>query len=244
MSSLALAIAAVMSGFILLLWWHHASFLRQCQVRVVGSRIIETDSQPQSDSPSFTALVLLSLLLVAVSIGVYSLTGRYADWDQGTPDDNIDYLVAADITKGRQVIEQNPDDEIALLNLAQSYAAGGMYQDAVDTLDKLLSLRGDDAELLGMKATSMYYRDGREIAPDTGIVIARALAIHREELQTRLLLATDAYLKGEYAKAIEHWQILLENRSQPFNRDSINNAILKAQSKLNPDTNTEATIKK
>ncbi|BDM62990.1 nitrite reductase [Shewanella sp. NFH-SH190041] len=248
MSSLALTIAGVMSGFILLLWWHHASFLRQCQVQITqchattGAR--ELLPKPDTSFPSLLAPILLSLFVLALSVGVYSLTGRFSGWDTGKPDVHTDYLVAADITRGRQAIEQNPDDEIALLALAQSYAAGGMYLEAVTTLDQLLILQGEQAELLGMKATALYYRDGRTIAPDTGIVIARALALHREELQTRLLLATDAYLSGDYAGAIRHWQILLENRTQPFNRAGIHNAISKAQSKLDPDTNTEATIKK
>ncbi|MCF1429194.1 MAG: hypothetical protein LPD71_04755 [Shewanella sp.] len=63
-----------------------------------------------------------------------------------------------------------------------------------------------------------------------GIVIARTLALFHEQMHTRMLLANDAYFKGDYAKAIAHWQILLESPRQAINERAINNAILKAQS--------------
>lgn len=221
MNLLSLAIVMTLIAFCLPIGWQHWRY------QTVAAKATFTPR-----SYWFNPLLLI-VAIVTISLGIYSQTGRYHDWQQGQVDEHTNYLLAAEITKGRQAIDANPDDEIALLNLAQSYAAGGMYTDAVDTLDKLLTLKGEEAELLGMKATAMYYRDSRAIAPETGIVIARALALHREELQTRLLLATDAYLNGKYQAAIEHWQILLENRTQAFNRDAINNAILKAQNKLN-----------
>lgn len=235
MNSLVVAMVGVFVCVMSVMALHHVGYLR-------GARRVAdcADTQSLSLTPDYQHTgwsltpVVMSMFVLVLSLGIYSQTGRFGDWDKGQIDENIDYLVAAEITKGRQAVDKAPQSEIALLNLAQSYANGGMYKDAVDTFDQLLALTGEDAELLGMKATSMYYRDERVIAPETGIVIARALALHREELQTRLLLATDAYLKGQYAKAIEHWQILLENKTQGFNRDAINNAILKAQSKLNP----------
>ncbi|MGL4472885.1 MAG: tetratricopeptide repeat protein [Shewanella sp.] len=234
MDSLTLVIAMVLSGFVAMFWWQHARYVRQCPSE---TQIADTTRAPLAAMthkvPSIAIPALMTLTLLISSVGVYSITGRYSDWNSGKLDENIDYLVAADITKGRLAVGKSPENEIALLNLAQSYAAGGMYQDAVTTLDQLLALRGEDAELLGMKATAMYYRDQRDISLATNLVIARALALHREELQTRLLLATDAYLNGRYQDAIDHWHILLDNQSQGFNRASINNAILKAQSKLN-----------
>ena len=83
-----------------------------------------------------------------------------------------------------------------------------------------------------MQATSMYYRDGRQFLPEAHKVIDTALNLQRDELNTRMILATDAYLNGQYAVAIEHWRILQTNQTQSFNRQSINNAIMKAEFKL------------
>lgn len=227
MNSLAVGLAGVLMVFSGMLLVHHLHYTRRaCALAPTGESEIPALSKA---SPGFPAV--MALFVVLLSVGIYQSTGRFSDWDKGVVDDNIDYLVAAEITKGRQAVDQAPDNEIALLNLAHSYMEGGMYRDAVETLDSLLTLTGEDAELMGLKATAMYYRDERVIAPETGIVIARVLALFPEEMQTRMLLANDAYFKGQYAKAIEHWQILLNNERQAVNHRAINNAISKAQTK-------------
>ncbi|GIU15872.1 tetratricopeptide repeat protein [Shewanella sp. MBTL60-007] len=147
-------------------------------------------------------------------------------------DYNVDYLLVADINKGQKLAEKNPDDPLVLLGLAQSYIDGGLYKDAIETLDQLLVINSENTEALGLKASSMYYRDGRVINMDTSLVIARALTLHHEELNTRLLIANDAYLNGNYQKAIDNWNIVLTNKVQVFNRDAINFAIEKSKQKL------------
>ncbi|MCL2914624.1 nitrite reductase [Shewanella corallii] len=227
MNSLAVVLAGVLMVFSGMLLAHHMQYTRRAAALApTGESEIPALSKA---SPGFPAV--MALFVVLLSVGIYQSTGRFSDWDKGVLDDNIDYLVAAEITKGRQAVDQMPDNEIALLNLAHSYMEGGMYRNAVETLDTLLTLTGEDAELMGLKATAMYYRDERAIAPETGIVIARVLALFPEEMQTRMLLANDAYFKGQYAKAIEHWQILLTNKRQAVNHRAINNAISKAQTK-------------
>ncbi|WP_025821265.1 hypothetical protein [Shewanella marina] len=233
MSSLVIGIAISLSSFVGLIIWHHQKYIRLCtatsEFAAMGQKIRPCLPMNYANRlyPS-----LMVIALVTLSLAIYALCGRFSDWDTGRVNEQIDYLVAAEITKSRQSVNSNPEDEIALLSLAESYAAGGMYAESVQTLNQLLLLKGDDAELFGMQATSMYYRDGRTIKPETSVVIAKALTIQNNELQTRLLLATDAYLNGKYQKAIDNWQQLLTNNSQPFNRDAINNAINKAQQKL------------
>ena len=239
MSSLVIGIAVSLSSFIGLIIWHHQKYISLCNNSQLCTAEGELSPFASNTKPclpmNYTNRLYPSLMVIALvtlSLAIYALCGRSSDWDTGRVNEQIDYLVAADITKGRQVVNSNPEDEFALLNLAESYAVGGMYAESVQTLTQLLLLKGDDAELLGMQATSMYYRDDRVISPETSAVIAKALALQTNELQTRLLLATDAYLNGNYQKAITNWQQLLTNNSQPFNRDSINNAINKAQQKL------------
>ncbi|MGL4750304.1 MAG: tetratricopeptide repeat protein, partial [Shewanella sp.] len=71
------------------------------------------------------------------------------------------------------------------------------------------------------------------MTPETLEVIAKALILSPYEPQTKMLLATDAYLHTRYQEAIDHWQSLLTQPSGRVNRDAINNAIQKAQIKLN-----------
>lgn len=174
----------------------------------------------------------ISLFLVSVTVLLYLTLGRYDDLDSAMADYNVDYLLVADINKGQKLAEKNPDDPLVLLGLAQSYIDGGLYKDAIETLDQLLVINSENTEALGLKATSMYYRDDRVISLETSLVIARALTLHHEELNTRLLIANDAYLNGDYQKAIDNWNIVLTNKVQVFNPDAINFAIEKSKQKL------------
>lgn len=220
MASLGFTIALLLSGFIAWIFWQHA---RLNQLQTVASLPLVSHWLP----------VLCSGVLLAMTLTIYSQTGRYSDWDQGKVDEHIDYLVAADITKALRHVDDEPKNPLALMSLAQAYSAGGKYSDAVQTLDKLLALVGEDAEVLGAKANALYYRDGRQITPQTQVVIAQTLVIAPFEPQTRMLQATDAYLHGRYLEAIDHWQALLSQPSVEINREAILNAIGKAQSKLN-----------
>ncbi|MBL4914865.1 tetratricopeptide repeat protein [Shewanella schlegeliana] len=174
----------------------------------------------------------INLFLISISVLLYLTLGRYQDLDSAMADYNVDYLLVADINKGQKLAEKNPDDPLVLLGLAQSYIDGGLYKDAIETLDQLLVINSENTEALGLKASSMYYRDGRVISMDTSLVIARALTLHHEELNTRLLIANDAYLNGNYQKAIDNWNIVLTNKVQVFNPDAINFAIEKSKQKL------------
>ncbi len=220
MASLGFTIALLLSGFVAWIFWQH---VRLNQLQTVASLPLVSHWLP----------VLCSGLLLAMTLAIYSQTGRYSDWDQGKVDEHIDYLVAADITKALRHVDDEPKNPLALMSLAQAYSAGGKYSDAVQTLDKLLALVGEDAEVLGAKANALYYRDGRQITAETQAVIVQALAIMPFEAQTRMLQATDAYLHGRYLEAIDHWQALLSQPSVEINREAILNAIGKAQSKLN-----------
>ncbi|WP_242068329.1 tetratricopeptide repeat protein [Shewanella sp. DW31] len=175
----------------------------------------------------------MGIILVLLTLAIYSQTGRFRDWDQGRIDENIDYLVAAEITKASRWAQSEPQNTLALMSLAQAYNAGGLYSDAVLTLDKLLEIGGDDAEVLGAKANALYYRELRQMTPETQGVIAKALALSPFEPQTHMLLAADAYLHARNQEAIDHWQLLLKYNGDSINREAIDNAIAKAQSKMN-----------
>ncbi|PMG50075.1 nitrite reductase [Shewanella sp. 10N.286.52.B9] len=242
MNILVLGIAVCLSIFIGLFWIHHSVYNRNLSSTVMkqankvadgnnGEHCLKYDEFKLAGS--YQSPLWMSVAVLIFSLSIYASGGHFQGWDKGQADESVDYLIAASITKGRDQVQQQPQNELALISLAQSYAEGGLYADSVTTLDQLIELVGADAELLGIKATSMYYRDSRQFLPETKMVIDTALSFQRDELNTRLLLATDAYLKGEYVDAIDHWRILLTNQTQSFNRQSINNAIMKAEFKLN-----------
>jgi formate-dependent nitrite reductase complex subunit NrfG len=230
MNSLAVGIGISLSVFIVLIWRHHLQFshllLNESAIDDEGHR-----RAPFSLS-EIKVPMALSMVFVLLCVSLYAQIGRFGEWDKGVVDENIDYLIAADINKNARKVSEQPNNEIALLNLAQSYAAGGLYVDSINSLDELIALTGEDAAILGMKATAMYYRDNRSLSLETELVLARAIALDKFEFQSRLLMATHAYLNGQFEQAIEQWHLLLQSDSQSFNRASINNAIFRAEQKI------------
>lgn len=229
MNSLAVGIGISLSVFIALIWRHH---LQSVHLLSTESEHYAGHNQTQFSLSEIKIPMALSVIFVIFCLSLYAQIGRFGEWDKGVIDENIDYLIAADINRNARKVNEQPNNEIALLSLAQSYADGGLYSDSINTLNELIALKGEDAGILGMKATAMYYRDNRTLSLDTKLVLARALALDKYEFQSRLLLATHAYLNGEYEEAIKEWQQLLQSSSELFNRAAINNAIFRAEQKI------------
>lgn len=221
MNSLVIAIVVILLSFIAPLWLLH--------LRAVNPN--DTSVATPSLTPAklmWLIPTMITLTLLLVTLTVYVQIGRFADWDKGYVDENIDYLIAADINKNAKAVSETPYDKIALLKLAHAYAEGGLYAQSVETLDKLLAIESD-AEVLGMKANALYYRDGRDMSLEVSIILSQALAIDPNEIQSLLLMATHAYLNKEFQQAIAYWQQLLDSNNPNVNRASINRAILKAE---------------
>ncbi|QBF82998.1 nitrite reductase [Shewanella maritima] len=230
MSLLAIAMAITLLCFIAPLWAHRFS--------VVEQQDNEGQSIPILPSLSWLELPsMLTLVLLLVPLFIYGQLGRFSEWDQGFVDENIDYLIAADINKNAREVSEQPLNKVALLNLAHAYAEGGKYAESVDTLNKLLAIE-QDAEVLGMKANALYYRDGRDMSIEVKLVLAQALALDPNEVQSLLLIATDAFLNKDFHRAISHWQQLLDSNNLSINRASIENAILKAEQNIANQTVT------
>lgn len=221
MNSLVISIVVILLSFIAPLWLLHFRAVKPNDTSAATPSLT-----PAKSMWLIPTLIMFTLLLVTLT--VYVQIGRFADWDKGYVDENIDYLIAADINKNAKVVSETPYDKIALLKLAHAYAEGGLYAQSVETLDKLLAIE-PDAEVLGMKANALYYRDGRDMSLEVSIILSQALALDPNEIQSLLLMATHAYLNKEFQQAIAYWQQLLDSNNPNVNRASINRAILKAE---------------
>lgn len=144
----------------------------------------------------------------------------------------MDYLLAAKVNEARRQVTFAPDSVSAQREFAQISLEVGQYEDAVKAIDKMLSLVGDQPDLLGMKVFAQYYRDGRQFTPETRLVIDRVLTMNPLEVQTRMLLGQDAFLNGRYAEAIQEWRTLLDAGAAPEKAQALKNAIAKAEAKL------------
>lgn len=171
-------------------------------------------------------------VLLVSSLCVYATLGRWGDWQQAQVDHDVDYLLAAKVNEARRQAIFAPDSVSAQREFAQISLEVGQYEDAVKAIDKMLSMVGDQPDLLGMKVFAQYYRDGRQFTPETRHVIDRVLTMNPLEVQTRMLLGQDAFLNGRYAEAIHEWRTLLDAGAAPGKEQALKNAIAKAEAKL------------
>lgn len=174
-------------------------------------------------------IVGIALTTVAAACVIYGTFGRYGEWQQQKVDEDVDYLLAAKVTKAKRAVQNMPGNTVAQMQLAESYIEGARYREAVDVLDECLKTGGEAADVLGRKAFAMYYRDGRQFTSETRAVIDRVLKLNRLDVQTRMLLGQDAFLNKRYAEAIEHWKLLLDSRVAPDKETALRNAIAKAE---------------
>ncbi len=177
-------------------------------------------------------LGLLVVALLGTSLGVYASIGRFNDWQDQQVDNSKDPRLAAKITEARRLVQNNPRDVNARMDLASRYMEGGLFSEAVNTLEETLGLTGPRADIYGMKANAAYYRDGRRLSPEALDAIEKAQSIKPNEIQSGMLLAQDAFLNKRYQKAIEIWQGLLTSNADPSKNRMLQNAILNAQMKL------------
>lgn len=165
---------------------------------------------------------------LAASLGIYSLSGRWSDWDTGQAYEDAGRMLAAGIAQAQRAADNAPASLVAQQALAQAYMQAGQYRQAVRIYDICLELGGDRTGTLAEKAYAMYYRDGRTISRETRAVIDEVLGINALDVRTRMLLGQDAYLNGRWDEAIGHWQELLDKGAAPGQERALKNAIAKA----------------
>jgi len=231
MNILLISIVIVCILLLMTFFGHHT--LYRIKYTPFFSSYDEFDSnRTKYNGSSFAFVLLLNATVLISVVTIYSYLGRYNEIDLARADTNVDYLLAAEINRARKQADEHPNDKFVLMGLAKVSMDGGLYLEAIEALDELLNYMGDDAEVIGLKATALYYMNHRSMTSEVKLLTKSALALYQYDFNTRVLLANDAYINQDYQIAIEHWQILLKNTKQSFNRNAIEFAIDNAKKKL------------
>ncbi|GAA4891107.1 c-type cytochrome biogenesis protein CcmI [Ferrimonas pelagia] len=180
---------------------------------------------------------VMSAILVVVAGYTYYDLGRYSEWNapqvaaQADPHAGMDpqQLMAMRLRQMEMHVEQNPTDSQAWFSLGHAYISNSQYQQGIEAFDRVMALVGEHAELLGPKATAMYYLADQTITPEIQVVVDKALADDDKDPSTRLLLGMDAFFKANYEDAIGHWEMILTSPRTDVDRDAIQNAIAQAR---------------
>nr|WED69052.1 heme lyase NrfEFG subunit NrfG [Pectobacterium colocasium] len=127
-------------------------------------------------------------------------------------------------------IRKTPSDSVLWAELGEYYLYRNAYDNALRAYWQAIALKGDSAELYSALATVLYYQAGQVVTPPMQEMVDKALALDANEVTALMLLASDAFLKADYARAIAIWQRLLDTYSPRVNRvqliEAINTATL------------------
>ncbi|MCD1125656.1 c-type cytochrome biogenesis protein CcmI [Jinshanibacter sp. LJY008] len=174
-----------------------------------------------------TAIVILVTAVGYGYVGQYQASVQYSRENHTDPFSGMDVSQIQDkvVTELQQRIRQSPGDPEAWFLLGQRYLNSNEFENALIAFDKVTQLRGNDAEVLTAKATTLYYQAGQRMTPQAQTLINQALALEPNQVTALMLLASDHFLNAQYSQAIDIWQQLLDSNNPQINRAKLIEAI-------------------
>lgn len=173
--------------------------------------------------------LLFILLVLGCTTAWYLASGRpasiLAEMNKPVQPLTPQEQVESQLQNLQRQIAQSPQDSVLWAELGEYYLYSDNFTDALAAYQQALTLRGDNAELYSALATVLYYQAGQRITPAAESYITKALALDKNEVSALMLLASDAFLHADYAKAITLWQSLMDGQSPRVNRPQLVEAI-------------------
>jgi cytochrome c-type biogenesis protein CcmH len=175
----------------------------------IQRRLLEDASQDDTQMVAPThprrTLILMLLALPLLGAGLYAWLGTPAALDQMQRRDfsqqDIDQMVAGLAAK----LENEPDNLQGWAMLARSYKAMRKPQEAERAYEKAWPLVQQDPQLLADYADLLASKTG-DLAGRPDELVAMALKLDPNHLQSLWLAGTAAFNRADYAKAVAHWQ--------------------------------------
>jgi cytochrome c-type biogenesis protein CcmH len=185
---------------------------------------------------------LMSMTLLVLVGYFYQQLGAYQQLAIPTQANMPHSATGPEIPLGQRVklleneVAAQPENSQAWFSLGHAYITNNQYAQAIVAFDKVMELVGEQAELLGPKATALYYQANQTITAETQAIIDKALALDPKDPSTLLLVGMDAFFNTHYQQAIDAWQLILSSNRTDIDRGALLNAIeaAKAQLQLGP----------
>jgi cytochrome c-type biogenesis protein CcmH len=165
----------------------------------------QDDTQLVAPAHSRRTLVALLVALPLLGAGLYTWLGNPAAINQAARGDfsqrDIEKMVAGLAAK----LESEPDNLQGWAMLARSYKTMRRTAEAERAYEKAMPLVEQDPQLLADYADLLASKTG-DLAGRPEELIAKALKLDPDNLQSLWLAGTAAFNRADYAKAVQHWQ--------------------------------------
>ena len=199
----------------------------------IGAHLLAQVPAPAQPRPSRRLVAGLTAAVAVVAVAGYMATGSpalVAGSGSAMPADHVAasgsdaagndaaspaarQQIAAMVDKLAARMKERPDDVEGWIMLARSYTVLGRYADAVPAYARATELQPQSASLLADYADTVAATKRTANNPESIALIERALAIDPGHPKALALAGTVDYDRGDYARAIARWQLILERVS-------------------------------
>ncbi|HDR1798700.1 tetratricopeptide repeat protein [Pasteurella multocida] len=181
----------------------------------------EQQSGEKSERFSFKFHLFLIVLLLTVPTLYYFSLPRYAAVEVSEQaflaqqmqlmEQAISQQHEDKITQLQQKLRQDPNHAENWLLLGQAYLDNAEVEHALIAYGNAQQLLGDKPAILGAIATAYYYQAGQKMTAKVDALLTQALTADPFETASLSLIATDAFVQGNYQKAAQTWQKMLDS---------------------------------
>ncbi len=181
----------------------------------------EQQSGEKSERFSFKFHLFLIVLLLTVPTLYYFSLPRYAAVEVGEQaflaqqmqlmEQAVSQQHEDKITQLQQKLRQDPNHAENWLLLGQAYLDNAEVEHALIAYGNAQQLLGDKPAILGAIATAYYYQAGQKMTAKVDALLTQALTADSFETASLSLIATDAFVQGNYQKAAQTWQKMLDS---------------------------------
>ncbi|MGC6394910.1 Cytochrome c-type biogenesis protein CcmH/NrfG [Pasteurella multocida] len=181
----------------------------------------EQQSGEKSERFSFKFHLFLIVLLLTVPTLYYFSLPRYAAVEAGEQaflaqqmqlmEQAVSQQHEDKITQLQQKLRQDPNQAENWLLLGQAYLDNAEVEHALIAYGNAQQLLGDKPAILGAIATAYYYQAGQKMTAKVDALLTQALTTDPFETASLSLIATDAFVQGNYQKAAQTWQKMLDS---------------------------------
>ncbi|MGL5028207.1 MAG: c-type cytochrome biogenesis protein CcmI [Shewanella oncorhynchi] len=185
---------------------------------------------------------IMSVCLIVISGYLYQHLGAFENIDSAqqpaNPHAGMDtaQIMMQRVQMMEAQVKAEPENSQLWFSLGHAYVSANQYDKAIVAFDKVIELVGKHAELLGPKATAMYYKAGQQMTPQIQALINESLAMDAQDPSTLLLVGMDAFFTADYKKAITSWQTILDSGRADVDRAALMNAIETANLRMQSET--------
>ncbi|WP_075275855.1 tetratricopeptide repeat protein [Pasteurella multocida] len=181
----------------------------------------EQQSGEKIERFSFKFHLFLIVLLLTVPTLYYFSLPRYAAVEVGEQaflaqqmqlmEQAVSQQHEDKITQLQQKLRQDPNHAENWLLLGQAYLDNAEVEHALIAYGNAQQLLGDKPAILGAIATAYYYQAGQKMTAKVDALLTQALTADPFETASLSLIATDAFVQGNYQKAAQTWQKMLDS---------------------------------